>query len=84
MDVQVQMAQQNCLNAHLDGEALYKLATPDTAGQSLLDRIADTKKLSARGFNRIFRFVRTLLDLDHRDIPGAENVVAIRWHDIAF
>ena len=65
---EVQMARQNCLNAHLDGEALYKLAAPDTAGQSLLDRIADTKKLSARGFNRILRVARTLADLDHRDI----------------
>ena len=82
---EVQMARQNCLNAHLDGEALYKLAAPDTAGQSLLDRIADTKKLSARGFNRILRVARTLADLDHRDMPGAENVAtAIRWRDIAF
>ena len=30
---EVQMARQNCLNAHLDGEALYKLAAPDTAGK---------------------------------------------------
>ena len=37
------MAGQNCLNTHLDGEALYKLAAPDTAGQNLLDRIANTK-----------------------------------------
>ena len=82
---EVQMARQNCLNAHLDGEALYKLAAPDTAGQSLIDRIADTKKLSARGFNRILRVARTLADLDHRDMPGAENVAtAIRWRDIAF
>ena len=46
---EMQMARQNCLNAHLDGKALYTLAAPDTAGQSLLDRIADTKKLNARG-----------------------------------
>ena len=58
---------------------------PDTAGQSLLDRIADTKKLSARGFNRFLRVARTLADLDHRDIPAAENIAtAIRWRDIAF
>ncbi|HCD17041.1 MAG TPA: AAA family ATPase, partial [Rhodobiaceae bacterium] len=81
---EVQMARQNCLNAHLDGEALYQHGAPDSAGQSLLDRIADTKKLSARGFNRILRVARTLADLDHRDSPNAENIAtAIRWRDVA-
>ena len=80
---EVQMARQNCLNAHLDGEALYKLAAPDADGQSLLDRIADTKKLSARGFNRILRVARTLAGLDHSDMPGAANIAtAIRWRDV--
>ena len=69
------MERQNCLNAHLDGEALYKLAAPDTGDQSLLDRIADTKKLSARGFSRIFRVGLTLADFDHGDMPGAETGV---------
>ena len=33
----------------------------------------------------ILRVARTLADLDHRDMPGAENVAtAIRWRDIAF
>ena len=78
-----QMGPQNCLNEHLEGEALYKLAAPGSAGQNLLDRIADTKKLSARGFNRILRVARTLADLDHRDAPSAENIAtAIRWRGI--
>ena len=80
---EVQMARQNCLNAHLDGEALYKLAAPDADGQSMLCRIADTKKLSARGLNRILRVARTLADLDQCDMPGAENIAtAIRWRDV--
>ena len=80
---EVQTARQNCLNAHLDGEALYKLAAPDADGQGLLDRIADTKKLSARGFNSILRVARTLADLDHSDMPGAENIAtAIRWRGV--
>ena len=55
---------------------------PDADGQSLLDRIAETKKLSARGFNRILRVARTLANLDHSDMPGAENIAtAICWHD---
>ena len=54
VDVRVRMAGQNCVNANHDSEALYKLGAPDTAGQSLLDRIVDTKKLRERDFNRIF------------------------------
>ena len=80
-----QMGPQNCLNAHLDGEVLYKLAAPGSAGHNLLDCIADTKKLSARGFNRIWRAACTLADLDHRDTPSAENIsTAIRWRDTTF
>ena len=80
-----QMGRQNCLNAHLDDEVLYKLAAPDSAGQNLLDRIADTKKVSARGFNRILRVACTLACLDHRDTPSAENIAtAIRWRDTTF
>lgn len=57
---------------------------PDTAGQSLLDRIADPKKLKARDSNRILGVARMPSDLDHRDMPSAENVAtAIRWRDIA-
>ena len=43
------------------------------------------EKIERAGFNRILRVARTLADLDHRDIPAAENVAtAIRWRDIAF
>lgn len=81
----VQFARQDCLNAHLDGDALYAVATPGTEGQALLDRIADTKKLSARGFNRILRVARTLADLDERSRPSEENIAtAIRWRDTGF
>ena len=58
---------------------------PANAGQSLLDRIADPKKLRALGFYRILRVARTLADLDHRDMPSPEKVApAIHWRDIAF
>ena len=80
---EVQMVRQNFLNAHFDGLALYKLAAPDADGHSMLDRIANTKKLSARGFNRILRVARTPADLDHSDRPSAENIAtAIRWRDV--
>ena len=73
------MGRQNCLNEHLEGEELYRLPAPDSAGQNLLDRIADTKRLSARRFNRILWVARKLTDLDHRDVPSAENIAtAIR------
>ena len=60
-----QLGRQNCLNEDLEGEELDKLAAPDSAGQNLLDRIAETKKTECTGFNRILRVGRKLADLDH-------------------
>ena len=61
------------------------MITPVNAGQSVLDRIADPKKLRALGFNCVLRVARTLADLDHRDMPSPEKVAtAIRWRNIAF
>lgn len=52
------------LNATLDGRALTEAATPDEAGQTLLNDAIDILKLSARGYHRILRVARTLADLD--------------------
>ena len=37
------MGRKYCLNSYPDGEAVYKLAVPVSAGQNMLDRIADSK-----------------------------------------
>ena len=79
------MGRQNCLNEDLESEELYELATPVSAGQNLLDRIAETKKLSARGFNCILRVARKLANFDHQYTPSGENIAtAISWRDITF
>ncbi len=50
-------------NADLDGETLAAFATPDAAGQRLLAQAAEAMRLSARGYTRILRVVRTIADL---------------------
>ena len=51
-------------NAQLDGEALERLAAPDTPGRTLLTEAAERLRLSARGYHRVLRVARTLADLD--------------------
>lgn len=51
------------LNAHIDGELLDEVATPDEEGQALLKKAAESFKLSARGYRRVLRVARTLADM---------------------
>ena len=55
------------VNAELDGERLEAVATPDTAGQSLLSEAAERLRLTARSYHRVLRVARTLADLDGAD-----------------
>jgi magnesium chelatase family protein len=41
-----------------------KIATPDVDGKTLLTEVADRLHLSARGYQRVLRVARTLVDLD--------------------
>lgn len=59
------------LNADATGEALAKHAGPDAEGRALLERVAETTGLSARGYHRVQRVARTIADLD-----GSEQVQA--------
>jgi magnesium chelatase family protein len=56
-------------NAQVDGEALERVAAPDSAGRALLTEAAERMRLSARGYHRVLRVARTLADLD-----GAQGV----------
>ncbi|MET0587131.1 MAG: YifB family Mg chelatase-like AAA ATPase [Novosphingobium sp.] len=56
-------------NAQLDGELLERHATPDEAGRKLLMQAAEVMRLSARGYTRMLRVVRTVADL-----AGAEQI----------
>jgi len=50
-------------NAEADGKLLEAVATPDAAGAKLLTHAAQSLKLSARGYHRVLRVARTLVDL---------------------
>jgi magnesium chelatase family protein len=57
------------LNAHVEGELLDRIATPDDAGRRLLAEAAERMGLTARGYHRVLRVARTLADLE-----GEESV----------
>lgn len=56
-------------NADIEGSQLEQVATPDTEGKELLNKVAERFGLSARGYHRVLRVARTIADLD-----GSENV----------
>jgi magnesium chelatase family protein len=56
-------------NAEAEGELLDRVATPDSAGASLLAEAADAMRLTARGYHRVLRVARTVADL-----AGADGV----------
>lgn len=62
------------LNAELDTTALRRHATPDAAGQRLLESACESGRLSARGAHRVLRLARTIADLHSRDRVAAEHV----------
>ena len=79
-----QYARQDCLNVRLDGDRLRELASPDAAGQKLLDAIIEDGRMTARGFNRVLRVARTLADLQARDISGATDIAtALTWRGVS-
>src|SRR5207302_435998 len=58
-----QLHRQECLNAHLKPAGLRRHA-PLGAGRRLLERWAEERGLTARGFHRAWRVARTAADLD--------------------
>ncbi len=55
------------INAHLDGDLLERVASPDDAGRQLLAEATDAMRLSARGYHRVLRVARTLADMEATD-----------------
>ncbi|MFU8835779.1 YifB family Mg chelatase-like AAA ATPase [Roseovarius autotrophicus] len=69
------------LNADAEGETLEEIATPDTEGRALLNRVADRFGLTARGYHRVLRVARTIADLDGSDavrLPHIAEAVSFR------
>lgn len=51
-------------NAQADGRVLEQVVQLDTAGLDLMDKAAESMRLSARGYVRVLRVARTLCDLE--------------------
>ena len=64
-----QVDRQGCLNAQLKPARLRKLAGLEPASRRTLERWAEQRGLTARGFHRAWRVARTSADLD-----GAEHI----------
>lgn len=67
---------QGCLNARLDRGALDRHAPIDDAGRAVLRDRLESGRLSARGYHRIRRVARTIVDLDPA-APAAIGEAAI-------
>jgi magnesium chelatase family protein len=55
------------LNAHVEGELLDRIASPDDPGRRLLVEASERMGLTARGYHRVLRVARTLADLEGSD-----------------
>ncbi len=69
------------LNADAEGQVLEDIASPDTEGRALINRVAERFGLSARGYHRVLRVARTIADLDGADtvrLPHVAEAVSFR------
>jgi len=61
-------------NAEAPASVLEIVAQPDAPGLKLLRDVAETMRLSARGYHRVLRVARTLADLDGTEQVGRLHV----------
>jgi len=81
-----QLGRQGCLNALLRPARLRQLAGLEPASRRTLERWAEQRGLTARGFHRAWRVARTLADLDGADQIGERHILealGYRLHDVA-
>jgi magnesium chelatase family protein len=81
-----QLERQGCLNAQLKPARLRQLACLDPAPRLTLERWADQRGLTARGFHRAWRVARTSADLDGADRIAERHILealGYRLHDLA-
>jgi magnesium chelatase family protein len=62
------------LNADAEGESLEAIASPDTEGRELINRMAERFGLTARGYHRVLRVARTIADLEGADTVRRPHV----------
>jgi magnesium chelatase family protein len=81
-----QLRRQGCLNAQLRPSRLRQLAGLAPESRRALERWADQRGLTARGFHRAWRVARTSADLDGAAAIGERHVLealGYRLHDLA-
>lgn len=66
----------NGLNAQASPATLERIAPLEPAAQVLVEKAADTLKLSARGYHRVLRVARTVADLEGAPGPLSKAHVA--------
>jgi magnesium chelatase family protein len=81
-----QLERQGCLNAQLKPARLRQLAGLEPQSRRTLERWADQRGLSARGFHRAWRVARTSADLDRAEQIGEHHILealGYRLQDVA-
>ena len=82
----LQLERQGCLNAQLKPARLRLLATLDAESRHTLERWADQRGLTARGFHLAWRVARTSADLEGADRIAERHILealGYRLHDVA-
>ena len=81
-----QLARQGCLNGQLKAGRLRQVAELEPASRFTLERWAERKSLTARGFHRAWRVARTAADLEGAELIGDRHVLealGYRLNDVA-
>ena len=81
-----QLARQGCLNAQLKPARLRQLASLDAGSRQTLERWAEQRGLTARGFHRAWRVARTSADLESADAIAERHILealGYRLNDVA-
>ena len=68
------------LNAHLSSDQMDHVCALGKSGQELIQKAAETLRLSARAYHRILRMSRTLADLDGVEAIGRIHVAEALTH----
>ena len=81
-----QLDRQGCLNAELGPVRLRRLATLSAGPRLTLERWAEQRGLTARGFHRAWRVARTSADLDGSEqieVPHVLEALGYRLQEVA-
>ncbi len=81
-----QLARQGCLNAQLKAARLRQMAGLEPGSRRVLERWAEQRGLTARGFHRAWRVARTSADLEGAEHIGERHILealGYRLQDVA-